>query len=247
LELTNLLLLFDTHRSTPGWASFDAALRRLFQYGGLETEAARLLDFQSSLTRTTRAHQPTSQGMIVRASKSCIDAMYGEMGAPVYSGKPDIILRPGFQVLRLVDSENKRVVGVAYLAFSSAGIKSLNIRRFYYVFGFHLLEGLSYRLGRSGMMTAYLQLRKMVELLATKSGLPVFLPGATNNYIISDSQAFADIILMYERKQKPREAADALKLDLRFPARDYARGYLIIDPESHTGFHAETALKQLGG
>ncbi|MCA1753566.1 MAG: hypothetical protein LC641_02470 [Spirochaeta sp.] len=247
LELTNLLLLFDTHRSTPGWASFDAALRRLFQYGGLETEAARLLDLQSALTRATRAHQPTSQGMIVRASKSCIDAMYGEMGAPVYSGKPDIILRPGFQVLRLVDSENKRVVGVAYLAFSSAGIKSLNIRRFYFVFGFHLLEGLSYRLGRSGMMTAYLQLRKMVELLATKSGLPVFLPGATNNYIISDSQALADIILLYERKQKPREAADALKLDLRFPVRDYARGYLIIDPESHTGFHAETALKQLGG
>ena len=97
------------------------------------------------------------------------------------------------------------------------------------------------------MLTAYLQLRKMVELLATKSGLPVFLPGATNNYIISDSRALADIILLYERKQKPREAADALKVDLRFPARDYARGYLIIDPESHTGFHAETALKQLGG
>jgi len=97
------------------------------------------------------------------------------------------------------------------------------------------------------MMSAYLQLRRMVELLATKSGLPVFLPGAANHYIVSDSEAFSDIILMYERKQKPREAADALKLDLRFPARDYARGYLIIDPAAKTSFHAEAAIKQLGG
>lgn len=246
-DLTELLSSFDTHRSTPGWASFDAAIRRLFQYGQLQTEAARVLDLQTALTRTAAGQQATPRPMRVRASKSFMDALYGEMGAPIYSGKPDTILRPGFQVLRLVDASQQRVVGVAYLAFSSAGIKSLNVQRFYYVFGFHLLDCIAQRIGRSGLMSAYLQLRRMVELLARKSGLPVFLPGAANHYIISDSEAFADIILMYERKQKPREAADALKLDLRFPARDYARGYLIIEPESDTGFHAEAALKQLGG
>ena len=245
-ELTQLLPAFDTYRSTPGWASFDAAIRRLFQYGQLQTEMARLLDLQSALNRAAHSHEPKSKAMLIRASKSCMDALYGEMGAPVFSGKPDTILRPGFQVLRLVDSEHQRLLGVAYLAFSSAGIKSLGVPRFYYAFGFHLLDCISQRVGRSGMMTAYLQFRRMVELLASKSGLPVFLPGASNHAIISDSEAFADIILMYERKQKPREAADALKLDLRFPARDYARGYLIIDPAVKKSLHAQAALKQLG-
>jgi len=67
-ELSGLLLSFDTHRSTPGWASFDAALRRLFQYGQLQTEAARLLDLQAALSRTSKGQQASPRTTRVSGS-----------------------------------------------------------------------------------------------------------------------------------------------------------------------------------
>ncbi len=221
--------------------SFETAARSLFSLPHVETERACWRDRQDQLSGAN----PQLRTLIFSTGKSAIDAYFGDMGGSVWAQQPEAITRPGVQVLRIGDKSAGQIIGSALLTYSKHGIPSLGIESFFSAFGFTVIRERLCRWSRKQWLFVYFQYRWVLEQIAHRTGMPIFLPGLGTPAVVSGSPELAELILRYERWTEAPEARDAAGIAVYYPESAFRRGLLIIDPRSERGFHAEGSIANL--
>ena len=241
-NLNAATLAFTTlRRETTTPEAFELAARSLLALPQIETERATWRDLQDQLSGAN----PELKTLTFAASKSPTDAYFGEMGATSWAEEPELITRPGFQIVRIGDKGSGQLIGAAALHYARSGIPSLGITSFFAAYGFTLIRECLSTWGRKQWMFAYFQFRWLLEQISLRTGLPIFLPGLGSPAIVSGAPELAELIVRYERWTGAAEAQDAAMPQAYYSPQAFQRGLLIIDPRNDRGFRAEESIANL--
>lgn len=225
-----------------GPESLDASMRRLIGMAKLEAEKTKwkeLVDRHSPNRRRARAYR-------LRFSKCFLDAYYGDFGGICLSAHPELITRPGFFPIRLLDLEARTIMGEALVAFAvSAQPTSFGFQRYWLAFAVNPLSSAVRRWNSRQLLMVYLSFRLCLERLAKASGLPVLLAGYRVNGLASNNQAIQNLIVNYEIPRGGSPVIDARGFNVVYDKASFSRALLIIDPRRVDSFMAESALTGL--
>ena len=221
--------------------TFETSARRLLGITQAEIERGSWRDLQDQLSGASSVPRT----LVLSCGKSAVDAYFGDMSAGATSSEPDAITRAGLQIVRLGDRTSGRVFGSAVLAYSKAGVPSLKVERYFATYGFTILREQLQRWSRKQWLFTYFQYRLLLEQIAARTGLPVFLAGLGSPGIVSGCDELAELIVRYERWTEAPEARDAAVPPVYYSEPAFRRGLLIIDPRKGRGFTAEQSIANL--
>ena len=225
--------------------SLDAAFNKLSASGKLNAERSK---WQDILENTEKRIKEKKSSFKLLLSKTSIDAYYGDMGGICLSNYPAEIKKEGFYVVRLISKDEDLIVGISLAVLANAGIPSLGIKSYWGVFAFNPLSSLLSSFSYRNQLYFYLQYRKVLEQLSTKTALPIVIVGVDSHGIVSNNSSFKDLILRYEeRKKKPaQKILDANGISLYYDEANYKKGLLIIDPSDKLTFTADSSIQVYG-
>ncbi len=225
----------------PQAEGFDAALRRLSGASRLEAERTKWKEMVDGSGTAQRDARPYA----VRLSKCFMDSYFGDFGGVCLSNMPDLILRPGFYPIRLIDSREKQAAGSALVAYCVNTRSSFGAQRYWLAFAFNPLRSISRKWNARQMLIVYLAWRRILEQLSQSSGLPVLLSGVGSNGLLSNNLPFQSLIVNYERRWSPLEVHDARGFSAIYPKEQFSRALLIIQPQKPETLRAESELASL--
>lgn len=224
--------------------ALESAVMRVFRYSSVVSELSRRRELVES------AGGPGSPEVVsyrLSASNTFLDAYYGHMGAGRLAAFPDAVLRAGFYTIRFTDLDSARIFGSAVLVYNPQDAASLGVKGFFTVFGINPLRSTVRGWSRRRLLFFYLQIRRLLEDVAKRSGKPIVIPGASTPIIVSAAEMFSAVVLGYERKHAPRETPDAVGFHPMYDPKALAPGIVIIDPKRPETFRAEADLSRIPG
>lgn len=208
--------------------SFDAAIKSIFGYAKLLQEKAK---WQDLLEKIDGEEAKYFRSFSLYISKSFMDSYYGDMGGICLSGKPYLIKDGKFFNVRLVEINEKQIVGMALMYLSVSGIEDYpGTPKFWIVFAINPLHSLLQHMSISQQLTLYLNYRKVFEYISWFTKLPVVLASGNSYGIISNDSGFTDIIVNYEKKNSIRVRKAKSDLGILNNGEDYVTGSVIIEP-----------------
>jgi hypothetical protein len=225
--------------------SIDAAFNKLCACGKLNSERSKWQDILENTEKKLK-EKYSSYKLII--SKTSLDAYYGDMGGICLSGFPGEIRKEGFYVIRLINEEDGLIVGMSIAILTNGGIASQGIKSYWAVFAFNPLSSLLSSYSYRNQLYIYLQYRKVLERLSSKTGIPVVMVGVDTHGIVSNNASFRDMILRYEERKKKTASRlnDANGISLYYDESNYRKALLIIDTADKATFTSESAIKLYG-
>ncbi len=222
--------------------SLDAAVSKVTASGKLNSERSKWLDI---LENTEQKLKEKYSSFKLFISKASLDAYYGDMGGICLANFPTEIQKEGFYVNRLIKVDDGIIVGISVAILTNAGIPSLGIGSYWAAFAFNPLSSLISSYSYRNQLYIYLQYRKILELLAIKTKLPVAIVGVDTYGIVSNHSGFKELIVGYEEKKKnpAKRLLDANGISLYYDEKYYRKALLIIDPTNPDTFTAEAGIQ----
>ena len=224
----------------------DAAVRHVTGFAKITAEREKWQQLMESCgKKDSRFFEPYR----VYASRSIMDAYYGDMGSICLSALPDAIKDPGLQVIRLASLDEKKIKGIALMYRAGNGLSSYLKRRgdFWHSFAFNPIPSMLSKMTKRQQLYLYLNYRMAIENVSKDTGLPVVLSGINGYGITSNDWSFSDLIITFEKKFKGIEVNDATGLSLFYPEESYREAMVIIDPAKGETFLAERLLENFYG
>ncbi len=226
--------------------AIDAALRKLTGFARLTAERGKWQEILESFSEQgKRFFEPYR----IYASRSAVDAYYGDMGSICLSGIPEAVSDPALQVFRLASDSDRKIKGVMLMYRSSGGLSSCMRKRvpFWHSFAFNPIPSLLHKMTRRQQLFLYLNFRRVLERVCSHSGIPVVISGIHSWGIVSNDSSFADLILAFERKFNGVEVRDAAGLSLLYSEASYSEAIVVADPARSETFIAERLLERFYG
>lgn len=231
-----------TKRKELGQEALDAAYNRVSGLDRLRKERSFWI---REIEKRGSGEDIKQRPFVWYSSKSFMDAYYGDMGGVCLSSRPQAIRSTSLQPMRLVDPKKASIEGAALLYRNRTLCRSTGDREYWFLFAMNPLKSVMDHLGYENQLRIYLNLRLAAEQLAVDSGLPVYLPGIRTPGLLSNNRVFAELILKFEMKMRPKSVVDAYGLSLYFAEEEFAVAVKIIDPDQTHTLFAESALAQL--
>ncbi len=222
--------------------ALDAALRKITGFARLTAERGKWQEILESFNdQGKRFFEPYR----IYASRSVVDAYYGDMGSICLSAMPEAVKNPALQVFRLASDTDRKIKGIMLMYRSHGGLASCMKKRvpFWHSFAFNPIPSLLHKMTRRQQLYLYLNFRRMLESVCRDSGMPVVLSGIHSWGIVSNDSSFADLILAFERRFNGIEVNDATGLSLLYPETSYSEAIVVADPEKSETFIADKLLE----
>jgi len=222
--------------------ALDAALRKITSFARLTAERAKWQEILESFNdQGKRFFEPYR----IYASRSIVDAYYGDMGSICLSAMPEAVKDPALQVFRLASDSDKKIKGIMLMYRSNGGLSSYIKKRipFWHSFAFNPIPSLLHKMTRRQQLYLYLNFRRILEIVCRDSGLPVVISGIYSWGIVSNDSSFAELILAFERRFNGIEVNDTAGLSLLYPETAYSEAIVIVDPKRSETFIADKLLK----
>jgi len=242
-NLEELLAPFIIVRSKKlSMEAIDAALRRVTGFARLTAERARWQELLDLLEKKdTKFFEPYR----LYASRTIMDAYYGDMGSICLSGIPEAIKDPSLQVIRLTSGSERKIKGIALMYRSQSGLSSYMQKRgaFWHAFAFNPIPSLLHHLTKRQQLYLYLNYRRIIEDVSHNTMLPVVVSGIHTWGIVSNDNSFSELILSVEKRFNAIEVDDAVGLSLFYSETSYKEAMVIVDPGRPETFLAEKLLE----
>ncbi|HOP64863.1 MAG TPA: hypothetical protein PK906_15910 [Spirochaetota bacterium] len=222
--------------------ALDAALRKITGFARLAAERAKWQEILESFSEQgTGFFDPYR----IYASRSVVDAYYGDMGSICLSGIPEAVEDPALQVFRLASDSDRKIKGVMLMYRSEGGLSSCMKKMvpFWHSFAFNPIPSMLHRMTRRQQLYLYLNFRRVLERVCRESGMPVVLSGINSWGIVSNDSSFADLILAFERRFNGVEVNDAAGLSLLYSEESYSEAIVVADPARGETFIADKLLE----
>ena len=239
---SNVAAFLTTKRKELSAESVDASFKKFFDLSKLYHERARWQEIMEDIQKQDdRYYHPYT----LYVSKSPLDAYYGDMGGICLSGTPEFIQNSKAYVLRLSSIKNNEIIGVGLLYASDGGLEQYfeNSVPFWHAFAFNPLRSLLNSLSQRQQLYLYMQFRALLESIAKKTKMPVVLSGINTWGIISNDDAFRNLIMSFENRFHADLVEDARGLNLYYREDDFRKALLIIDPKKPDTMLAKELLK----
>ncbi len=206
--------------------SLEAGLKKITAYNKLIKVRSNWQSIYDSInTKKTRYYNNYK----LYTSKCFIDSYYGDMGGICLSGYPELVKNPAFHNIRLINSDDKQIIGMAILFISRGGIKSQGIKDFIYFFAINPLHSVLVNLSTEKQFLLYMEFRKIAQEFSRKLKIPIVIPGVSSYGVISNNKSFNDLILDYEKDtMKSKRVFDAKGLSLYYDENAYSDGLVIM-------------------
>ncbi len=223
--------------------ALDAALRRITGFARLTAERAK---WQELLESFSEQDKKFFEPYRIYASRSAVDAYYGDMGSICLSGIPEAVNDPALQVFRLASDSDRKIKGVMLMYRSTGGLNSCMGKRvpFWHSFAFNPIPSMLHRMTRRQQLYLYLNFRCVLERVCSESGMPVVISGIHSWGIVSNDSSFADLILAFERRFNGLEIGDAAGLSLLYSEASYSEALVVVDPARNETFIADKLLEE---
>ncbi len=243
-ELEGLLSPFVLLKSKKlSMEALDAALRKITGFARLTAERGKWQEIIESFNdHGTRFFDPYR----IYASRSAVDAYYGDMGSICLSAMPEAVEDPAMQVFRLVSDTDIKIKGVMLMYRSAGGLSSCMKKRvpFWHSFAFNPIPSMLHKMTRRQQLYLYLNFRRVLERVCKESGIPVVISGIYSWGIVSNDSSFAELILAFERRFGAVEVSDAAGLSLLYSEASYSEAMVIVDPARGETFIADKLLER---
>ncbi len=219
----------------------DAALRHVAGYARLTAERSKWQELMESFNKKdSKFFEPYR----LYASRSIMDAYYGDMGSICLSAMPEAIRDPDLQVIRLTSGNERKIKGILLMYRSKSGLSSYMEKRgaFWHSFAFNPIPSMLHKMTRRQMLNLYINYRRVIEDVSRNTGMPVVLSGINSYGIVSNDISFSDLIVSVERKFKSVEVNDATGLSIFYSESAYSEAMVIVDPKRPETYRADRLL-----